>query len=84
MPDCEKLYEMISVLSTKEESLMDVDKGTEDETPTDELEADSASTQEYQDRILTWKVCATRLIQKSRESVNVQVSDASSSSQITK
>ncbi len=54
-PDCEKLHEMLSLLSTKEEQLVDLDRGIEDEMPTDELEAEIASTQDYQDRITTWK-----------------------------
>lgn len=80
VPNCEKLREMLSVLSTKEESLTDLDKGIEDETSIDDLEAEIASTQEYQDRILIWKARATRLIQKARESESVRVSDASSGS----
>ena len=79
-PDCERLREMLSLLSKKEGSLIDLGKGIEGETPTDELEAEIANTQEYQDRILTWKARATRLIQKARESVSARVSDASTSS----
>ena len=55
LPDCDKLREMLSILSTKEESLADLDKGIEDETPMDELEAEVASTQDYQERIVLWK-----------------------------
>lgn len=43
--DCDRLCEMLSVLSTKEENLMD--KGIEDETLTDELEAELAQTHDY-------------------------------------
>lgn len=42
-PDCEKLCEMLSVLSTKEETLMDLDKGIKNETPLEELEAEVAA-----------------------------------------
>lgn len=65
-PDCDKLREMLSVLLTKEE------------TPMDKLEAEIANTQEYQDRVLTWKAHATRLIQTARDSVRVRVSNSSS------
>lgn len=76
--DCEKLREMLSVLSTKEEQLVDLDRGIEDETPTDELEAEIASTQDYQDRIITWKTRTKRLIERSRESVSARVGDMDS------
>ena len=76
-PDCEKLREMLSLLSTKEEVLMDLDKGIEDVTPLDELDMEIAAAQEYQERILTWKSRATRRIQKEQESVSARVSDAS-------
>ncbi|KAK0140453.1 hypothetical protein N1851_022575 [Merluccius polli] len=76
-PDCEKLREMLSVLSTKEEQLVDLDRGIEYETPTDELEAEIASTQDYQDRIITWKTRTKRRIERSRESVSARVSDTS-------
>ncbi|KAJ7999845.1 hypothetical protein DPEC_G00198630 [Dallia pectoralis] len=79
VPDCDKLREMLSILSTKEESLTDIDKGIEDETPTDELEAEIANTQDYQDHILTWKTRTKRLIQKA-ESERPWVSNASASS----
>lgn len=36
--NCDKLCEMLSVLSTKEESLMDLDKGIKDETLMEGLE----------------------------------------------
>lgn len=39
-PDCDQLCQLLSVLSTKEESLVDLDKGIEDETPAEELEAE--------------------------------------------
>ena len=77
VPDCDELREMMSVLSTKEESLMDLDKSIEDETSTDELETEIANTQDYQDRILTLKARATRHIQTIQDTVSVQVSDAS-------
>lgn len=77
-PDSDKLCEILSVLSTKDESLMDLDKSIEDETPMDELEVEITNTQEYQDCILTWKAHTTRLIQTAWESVRVQVNDSSS------
>ena len=80
LPDCDKLREIMSVLSTKEESLMDLDKSIEDGTSTDELETEIANTQDYQDRILTLKARATRHIQTIQDTVSVQVSDASSNS----
>ncbi len=52
-----------------------MDRGIEDETPTDELEAEIASTQDYQDRITTWKTRTKRLIERSREYVSARVSD---------
>ena len=80
LPDCDKLREMLSILSAKEDSLTDLDKGIEDETPTDELEAEIASTQDYQEHILLWKARASRLIQRERDTVSARVSNASLSS----
>ncbi|KAG7479521.1 hypothetical protein JOB18_027207 [Solea senegalensis] len=69
-PECEKLHEMLSVLSTKEEQLVDLNKGIEDETLTDELEAEVASMLDYQDHIITLKTRTKRLIERSRETVS--------------
>lgn len=59
---------------------MDLDKGIEEETEIGSVEAEVASVQEFQDRMLTWKACASRLIQKEREAVSVQQSNAVSNS----
>ncbi|KAE8289493.1 hypothetical protein D5F01_LYC11195 [Larimichthys crocea] len=75
-PDCEKLCEMLSVLAIKEETLTDLDNGIEDETQTDELDAEIATTQNYQDRIITLKTCVDRLIRTTQDPVNEQISDA--------
>lgn len=55
-----------------------MDKGIEDETPMDELEAELAQAHDYQDRIVTYKAHASRLIQKAGESVSMLASDPSS------
>lgn len=39
-PDCDKLSEMMAVLSTREESFIDLDKGIEDKTEMDDLETE--------------------------------------------
>lgn len=57
--DCEKLWEL---LRSRQESLSEL-KGREEETQTDQLEDEAESMQEYQNRIVLWKRCATRLIQ---------------------
>lgn len=51
-PDCDKLRELLSMLSTKEESLVDLDRDIENETPTDDLEREIESALDYQDRII--------------------------------
>lgn len=53
---------------------MGLKKGIADETPSEELEVEAASAQDYQDRILVYKTQTTRLIQKTHDSENVQVS----------
>lgn len=53
-PNSDRLREMLTLLSNKEESLLDLDKSIEDETPTDDLEAEIENTQDYQDRFITW------------------------------
>ncbi|GAA6095117.1 uncharacterized protein LOC117444998 [Tachysurus ichikawai] len=70
--NCEKLHELLSLLSTKEESLSELEKGIEEATPTDELEDEVDMVQEYQDHIVLWKRRATRLIQGSRDSTACQ------------
>lgn len=77
-PDCDKLREMLSVLVIKEGTLADLDNGIEDETPTDELEAEIATTQDYQDRIITLKARVDRLMRTTRDPVSERMSDANS------
>lgn len=61
---------MLSVLSAKEESLMDLDYGTED-----------IMTMDYSSiHNLAWQACTSRLIQKAFKSTSVQGSDARPSS----
>lgn len=79
--DCEQLRELLSLLSTREESLSELDKHIEDETPTDELEDEVESTQEYKDRIVLWKGRATRLIQCSSRDSTTRQSDVSASAE---
>ncbi|KAL0150932.1 hypothetical protein M9458_053851 [Cirrhinus mrigala] len=66
-PDCDKLRELLSMLSVKEESLVDLDRGIENETSTDDLEGEIASALEYQDRIIMWKSRAKRLLERRLE-----------------
>lgn len=54
-PNCDKLRELLSILSMKEDSLVDLDRGIETKTPTDDLEREIASTLDYQDCIIMWK-----------------------------
>ncbi|XP_024119392.1 uncharacterized protein LOC112140627 [Oryzias melastigma] len=82
-PETTKLREFLAVLSSKEDGLMDLVKGIEDETPTDELEAEVTTAQEYMDRILTWKVRATTIIasqEAARDSTRGRLSDVTSGS----
>lgn len=53
--DCDKLCELLSLLTTKEEQIMKLDGGIEEKSPTEELEAEIESVQEYQGRIIRWK-----------------------------
>lgn len=69
---------MLSVLVIKEGTLADLDNGIEDETPTDELEAEIATTQDYQDRIITLKARVDRLMRTTRDPVSERMSDANS------
>ena len=73
-PDCEALREMLSLLSVKEETLTDLDKGIEEETSDKELEAEVEGAQDYQDRIITLKTRARRLIERSEPELRVRVS----------
>uniref|UniRef100_A0AAV2M8V3 Uncharacterized protein n=1 Tax=Knipowitschia caucasica TaxID=637954 RepID=A0AAV2M8V3_KNICA len=80
-PDSDKLREFLAVLSSKEDSLLDLDKGIEDVTPTDDLDTEISSTMDYMDRVLTWKVRATTTIghqETIRDTPRVRVSDGSS------
>ncbi|CAL9705016.1 unnamed protein product [Knipowitschia caucasica] len=82
-PDSDKLREFLAVLSSKEDSLLDLDKGIEDVTPTDDLDTEISSTMDYMDRVLTWKVRATTTIghqETIRDTPRVRVSDGSSGS----
>ncbi|RXN21761.1 mitogen-activated kinase 4-like isoform X2 [Labeo rohita] len=66
-PDCDKLRELLSMLSVKEESLVELDRGIENETSTDDLEGEIASALEYQDRIIMWKSRAKSLLERRLE-----------------
>uniref|UniRef100_A0AAV2LXI6 Uncharacterized protein n=1 Tax=Knipowitschia caucasica TaxID=637954 RepID=A0AAV2LXI6_KNICA len=82
-PDTDKLREFLAVLSLKEDSLLDLDKGIEDVTPTDDLDTEISSTLDYMGRVLTWKVRATTTIghqETIRDTPRVCVSDGSSGS----
>lgn len=70
------ISEIWSVFISKEESLMVLDRGIEDEIVTDDLETEVANAQEYQDLTLIWKARTTRFIQKAHDSERVRVSYA--------
>lgn len=74
-PDCDKLCEMLSVLVIKEGTLPDLDNGIEDETPMDELEVEIATTQDYQDSIITLKARVDRLMRMTRDPVSERMSE---------
>lgn len=82
-PDATKLCELLAVLSSKEESLLDLDKGIEDKTPTDGLDTELANAQDYMDWIITWKVRTTTIIglqEAAKDLPRERVSDVSSGS----
>ncbi|CAJ1054995.1 mitogen-activated kinase 4-like isoform X2 [Xyrichtys novacula] len=63
--DYDSLREMLSLLTIKEGQLTEQDRGIEEKTVTEELDSELESSQEYQDRIISWKTRASILIQRS-------------------
>lgn len=57
-PSCDKLKELLSILSMKEDSLMGFNWGIQTETPTDEFEKEIMSALDYQDHIT---MCKSRI-----------------------
>lgn len=70
------------MLSMKEECLINLDKGIEDKTQTGELEVEFGGMLEYQECIIVGKARVSRHIRKAWESESVQVSNASTISEI--
>lgn len=80
----DSLREMLSLLTTKEGQLMELDKDIEEKTLTEELDSELEYTQEYQDQIVRWKTRASILIQRNagawEESVSRRISAGSAGS----
>lgn len=68
-PDVGRLRELMANLSTKEETLMDLDRGIEQQTETEDLENEITTTEEYKERVITMRTHAQRVIQ-ARDSVS--------------
>lgn len=78
-PNTDKLREMMALLSTKEESLIELDKGIEDKTETDDLVVEVEGVLEYQERIVTLRSRANILIQNAHQPESVQTSGGTNS-----
>ena len=79
-PDTDHLSTLLELLSAKEDSLFELDRGIEQLTPLDGLEAEIACTEDYKERIIMLKSRAQRVITK-KQDVNplpARVSDANS------
>lgn len=82
-PDMDRLREFLSVLSSKEEILLDLDKRIEDETSIEDLDTEITNSQDYTDRILIWKVRTTNVIglqETATDTLRARVSDVNNGS----
>ncbi|KAK0137861.1 Pro-Pol polyprotein [Merluccius polli] len=61
---CDRLRELLSMLSSKQHDLLDLNREIETEIPMDELQADLIKSVDYQDNVNLWKARATRLIER--------------------
>lgn len=68
-PDVARLRELLANLSTKEETLLDLDRGIEQGIDTEDLENEITTTEEYKERVFTMRTRAQRVIQ-ARDSVS--------------
>ena len=66
-PDTDHLSTLLELLSAKEDSLLDLDRGIEQLTPLDGLEAEIACTEDYKERIIMLKSRAQRVITKKQD-----------------
>lgn len=64
---CDRVRELLSMLSMKETTLLELDKEFEEEILMDDLEADIVKTVDYHDQLTRWKSPATRLIEREAE-----------------
>ena len=62
--NCDRLSELLAMLTSKEENLLQMDKEIEEEIPMDELDADVAKSQDYQEGLFLWKTRASRIIEQ--------------------
>lgn len=63
----ERLIELLSLLSQKEDGLKEIEPELEAEIPMDELEADLARSLEYQNNANLWRTRATRAIERAQQ-----------------
>ena len=81
---CDRVRELLSMLSVKEANLLELQKEIEEDIPMDELEADIVKTVDYQDNITLWKARVTRLIERegaaAGERISPRLSDGSAHS----
>ncbi|XP_030584685.1 uncharacterized protein LOC115779925 [Archocentrus centrarchus] len=69
--DVGRLRELLANLSTKEETLRELDQGIEDAIATDDLEAEIASTEDYKERVITLRTRAQRAAQAVKKASDV-------------
>lgn len=78
--DTDHLSTLLELLSAKEDSLFELDRGIEQLTPLDGLEVEIACTEDYKERVIMLKSRAQRVIKKKQDlnPLPARVSDANS------
>lgn len=78
--DTDHLSTLLELLSAKEDSLLELDRGIEQLTPLDRLEVEIANTEDYKERVILLKSRAQRMIKKTQDlnTLQARVSDANS------
>jgi hypothetical protein len=79
-PDTDHLSTLLELLSAKEDSLLDLDRGIEHLTPLDGLEAEIACTEDYKESVIMLKSHAQRVIKRKQDlnPLPAHVNDANS------